>query len=184
MMTRLTTGCDTIVVWCLVLSISHRGTTYLPRTCSHAVPCPVYAWVCLCGWVGAYVLRVRMCVCVCVSVVGRSLALSSSPRWQMAMMQGEAAIAKMIRDEPTGMRAGCDRVVTLAKEAAARYQVPMSRVILGGFSQGSMAAIDAALALDETCAGVVALSSFPHTGACSRVLSLAPSAVAHTHTEK
>ena len=37
----------------------------------------------------------------------------------------------------------------------------MAKVVVGGFSQGSMLAMDVALSLPENCAGVAAFSSFP-----------------------
>ena len=85
-------------------------------------------------------------------------------QWQMAMMGGEAAVAKMIRDEPAGMATTRGKVCDLIAAVAAAQSVPLSRVVVGGFSQGSMAAIDVALVgLDENLGGVIALSSFPLT---------------------
>jgi len=78
----------------------------------------------------------------------------------MAVLQGEAEKARVVRATPGGveeMRASQSSFVAALRE---RTGLPTSALCLCGFSQGAMVALDVALHLDETCAGVVVLSGF------------------------
>mmetsp|Transcript_11154 Transcript_11154/g.22604 ORF Transcript_11154/g.22604 Transcript_11154/m.22604 type:complete len:305 (-) Transcript_11154:180-1094(-) len=94
--------------------------------------------------------------------------------WQIDLMgfltlatSGEAAIAKMIREEPKGLREARASLAKLLEQvcamAGAGTPLPTSRVVLGGFSQGAMTALDAALQQGpgQGVAGVLCLSGAP-----------------------
>jgi predicted esterase len=93
-------------------------------------------------------------------------------KWMMAMQQGEAGLASLLREEPPGLQACRVRMKTLLAEARALLGgVALSRFVLGGFSQGAMTAMDLALQLDgeegggattkPAVAGVTMLSGAP-----------------------
>ncbi|MGH7282139.1 MAG: alpha/beta hydrolase, partial [Polyangiaceae bacterium] len=77
-------------------------------------------------------------------------------RFQIAMMKGE--VEELVREKPEGLdesRALVEEMLdTLEKEGT-----PRSRVVLGGFSQGSMLALDVTLRAKNPPAGLVLLSS-------------------------
>lgn len=52
-------------------------------------------------------------------------------------------------DHPDGLPEAREMLITLIDEVRARTGLPMSRIVLGGFSQGSMLATDVSLRLDE-----------------------------------
>ena len=94
--------------------------------------------------------------------------------WQIDLMgfltiqtQGEQAIAKMIREEPKGLKQARENLAALIKQtremAGGGASLPANRVVRGGFSQGAMTALDAALQQppEETVAGVLCLSGAP-----------------------
>lgn len=62
------------------------------------------------------------------------------------------------RDFSQGRPAGLDRASAAITELIAGLDVPLSRLIIGGFSQGAMVAIDTCLAFDGDAAGLVAFS--------------------------
>jgi phospholipase/carboxylesterase len=74
----------------------------------------------------------------------------------------EAALASggrdLAREEPRGMIEARDAVVALLRESSSRFGVEPSEIVIGGFSQGAMMAVDAALHADEPPRGVVSLS--------------------------
>jgi phospholipase/carboxylesterase len=59
-----------------------------------------------------------------------------------AVMRGERRLAT---DVPAGLDAARGAVVALIDHIEADWKVPASRIVLGGFSQGSMLAVDVAL---------------------------------------
>ncbi|KAJ8610963.1 hypothetical protein CTAYLR_010168 [Chrysophaeum taylorii] len=79
----------------------------------------------------------------------------------LAVVQGEAEKARVVRSTPQGvpeMRAKVNAFL-----AAVRHMFRLqdnSRICLAGFSQGAMAALDVALDADMTVAGVVVISGF------------------------
>jgi phospholipase/carboxylesterase len=84
-------------------------------------------------------------------------------KWMMAMQQGEQGIAKLIREEPPGLPAFRTNMQALLEEVVAFTGVGYDKVVLGGFSQGAMSAMDLALSLpaDKTVAGVTVVSGAP-----------------------
>ena len=83
-------------------------------------------------------------------------------KWIVAMQQGEAGIAALIREEPAGLKECRVRMKTLLAETSKMLGgLPFSRMVLGGFSQGAMTAMDLALHLDDAVAGVTMLSGAP-----------------------
>lgn len=85
-------------------------------------------------------------------------------KWMGAMQQGEAGIAALIREEPPGLQCCRSNMVTLVDEISARFaDLPVSKLILAGFSQGAMTAMDLALHLppDKKVAGVTVISGGP-----------------------
>jgi len=94
--------------------------------------------------------------------------------WQIDLMgfltiatAGEAAIAKMIREEPKGLKQARASLAELIQQvcemAGGGSRLPASRLVLGGFSQGAMTALDAALQqpAGQSVAGVLCLSGAP-----------------------
>ena len=77
-------------------------------------------------------------------------------RFQMAMMQGK--VEELVREKPEGLddaRAAVEGMLdVLEKEGT-----PRSRIVLGGFSQGSMLALDITLRAKNPPAGLVLFSS-------------------------
>ena len=83
-------------------------------------------------------------------------------KWMGAYMAGEAALAALLRTNFPGLDAARAGVNALVDEAAAAAGVPRGRVMLGGFSQGAMTALAAALAgPSKGLAGVTVLSGAP-----------------------
>jgi len=68
------------------------------------------------------------------------------------------ALREFSKAEPHGMAAARQAVLKLVNEVSAQTQLPLSRVLLGGFSQGAMLATDVALRLEEAPLGLVVLS--------------------------
>lgn len=69
-----------------------------------------------------------------------------------------AAQREFRKVEPEGMAAARKAMLALVQEVANQTQLPMNKLILGGFSQGAMIATDVALRLEEAPGGLVALS--------------------------
>jgi predicted esterase len=70
-------------------------------------------------------------------------------------------IERIIRRPPTGMIESRQKLVNLVAEVVMRTGCTYDQVALCGFSQGSMSAMDAALALEHKVAGVVMLGGAP-----------------------
>ena len=81
----------------------------------------------------------------------------------MARMAGPAALAPLLRKMPPGLVEARQRLSQLLDEVAASSGLPHSKVVLGGFSQGAMTAIDVALSqpAEKRVAGVLSLSGAP-----------------------
>lgn len=60
--------------------------------------------------------------------------------------------------EPKGMAEARKAMLALVQEVAAHTGLPMKKIVLGGFSQGSMITTDVALRLEEAPGALVALS--------------------------
>lgn len=68
------------------------------------------------------------------------------------------ALREFRKLEPEGMAGARKAVHALVMQVADATKLPMSKIMLGGFSQGAMIATDVALRLEEAPAGLVALS--------------------------
>lgn len=79
-------------------------------------------------------------------------------RVESAMASGPRSYASEI---PPGMEEATDRVVQMLAEMQEALGVPDERLIVGGFSQGSMAACNAVLTRSVAPAGLVVLSGTP-----------------------
>ncbi|WP_010582990.1 alpha/beta hydrolase [Schlesneria paludicola] len=77
-------------------------------------------------------------------------------RLQMAAALG--SFRDLRNDNPPHMAVAREMLVGLIRQWSERTGVPLSRFVLGGFSQGSMLATDVTLQLDENPAGLVVLS--------------------------
>ncbi len=77
-------------------------------------------------------------------------------RFQRAMMTGK--VDQLIKEIPEGMPAARKSIVSLLDAVESEMKTPSSRVVLGGFSQGSMLALDVALRDARPFAGLVILS--------------------------
>jgi len=83
-------------------------------------------------------------------------------KWFMAAQQGGAALAGLIREEPPGLSECRIRLKQLVSEVSAFFGgLPLNKLVLGGFSQGAMTAMDLALQLEANVAGVFMLSGAP-----------------------
>ena len=59
---------------------------------------------------------------------------------------------------PDGLPAARDHVVRLVDQVKARFAIDESQLVLGGFSQGAMMALDVALHLDKAPRGLLLMS--------------------------
>jgi phospholipase/carboxylesterase len=62
-------------------------------------------------------------------------------------------------DRPEGMREATEKVCALVAEIRQNWNLSAQQIVLGGFSQGSMVALDAAVTMPEPPAGLVLYSS-------------------------
>lgn len=83
-------------------------------------------------------------------------------QWLMAA-QNPAGVAQLIREEPQGLTECRARVASLLDAASDYFGVPHGKIVLSGFSQGAMTAMDAALnqPADKRVAGVTMVSGAP-----------------------
>jgi len=79
-------------------------------------------------------------------------------RAEQAMAEGPRSYAREI---PPGMEDATDRVVDMIESLQEELGVPSARLIVGGFSQGSMAACNAVFTRNVTPRGLVILSGTP-----------------------
>ena len=83
--------------------------------------------------------------------------------WLLELDQLEAELRRgVVRDRrfevPDGLAAARDHVMRLVDQVQARYAVAPERVVLGGFSQGAMLALDVALHRPAPPAGLLLMS--------------------------
>lgn len=62
---------------------------------------------------------------------------------QIAMMTGQ--VERAARNLATGLDAARDRICQLVNEIQSQFRLDASKIVLGGFSQGAIAALDVAL---------------------------------------
>lgn len=77
---------------------------------------------------------------------------------QMGTAEPEAIVETMRRDSPEGLPDARKRLMGLVSELSVQTKLPLGRIVLGGFSQGSMLATDVALRLEEAPAALCILS--------------------------
>jgi phospholipase/carboxylesterase len=77
-------------------------------------------------------------------------------RFQRAAMTGD--IEPLMAEVPEGLAAARKQLLSAVDELCRSAGVPMSRVVLGGFSQGAMITTDVALRLEEAPAALAILS--------------------------
>lgn len=75
-----------------------------------------------------------------------------------AQLGDESARQRYQQETPDGLSHSRRLLIRLVEELSRHAGVPISRVMLGGFSQGAMLATDVALRLEESPAGLVILS--------------------------
>jgi phospholipase/carboxylesterase len=83
--------------------------------------------------------------------------------WPIDMMQlqrrlAEGTVSVMANESPPGLAEARRALVSLLEAVQAQTKLPMSRVVVGGFSQGAMLTTDTALRLDEAPAALAILS--------------------------
>lgn len=83
--------------------------------------------------------------------------------WQIDLMALQDAIEngkeRVLADsEPDGLASARKKLMAALELALAQAKLPWSRLVLGGFSQGAMLAVDTALRADEPAAQVIAFS--------------------------
>ncbi len=85
--------------------------------------------------------------------------------WMLDLERAEAAMTEGPRnyanEVPPGMETATEQVVAMLAELQARLGVPNEALVVGGFSQGSMAACNAVFTHDIAPAGLVILSGTP-----------------------
>lgn len=64
-------------------------------------------------------------------------------------------VAEIRTARPEGMDEASAQLVAAIEAAAGENQLPLSKIVLGGFSQGAMVSTDAALALESSPAGLI-----------------------------
>ncbi len=77
-------------------------------------------------------------------------------RYQRAMMQG--TLDAIVDEIPDGMKEAREKLVAMLDAYERETKTPGERIVLGGFSQGSMLATDVALRTKRPLAGLVVLS--------------------------
>ncbi|MBI2377513.1 MAG: dienelactone hydrolase family protein [Deltaproteobacteria bacterium] len=77
-------------------------------------------------------------------------------RFERALRSGDVEV--LIAEEPEGLVAARHKVLGLLDALERAHGIPSERVILGGFSQGGMLAIDTVLRSGRSFAGLVVLS--------------------------
>ena len=78
-------------------------------------------------------------------------------RFQVAMMKGN--VEELVREKPEGLDESRALVESMLAVIETELGAPMSKVVLGGFSQGSMLALDVTLRAKTPPAALVLLSS-------------------------
>lgn len=83
--------------------------------------------------------------------------------WHLNLWKLQEAVAigqyrDLPNESPDGLPAAREAMFSLLKECLEATRIPLSRTVLGGFSQGAMLSTDAALHLPEAPAGLVILS--------------------------
>jgi phospholipase/carboxylesterase len=87
---------------------------------------------------------------------GRAWWLLDMAKLQRAMTTGE--FRDLRAEHPEGLDFARERLLAVIAEWSERTGVPLSRFVLGGFSQGSMLATETTLHLNENPAGLIVLS--------------------------
>lgn len=77
-------------------------------------------------------------------------------RYQRAIMQG--TLDQLVDEVPDGMKEAREKLVAMLDAYERETSTPKERIVLGGFSQGSMLATDVALRTKRPLAGLVVLS--------------------------
>jgi phospholipase/carboxylesterase len=77
-------------------------------------------------------------------------------RYQRAIMQG--TLDQLVDEVPDGMKEAREQLVAMLDAYERETSTPKERIVLGGFSQGSMLATDVALRTKRPLAGLVVLS--------------------------
>lgn len=77
-------------------------------------------------------------------------------RFQRAMMRG--TLDEVMQDVPEGIAASRDKVIAMLDAIEQETKTPGDRIVLGGFSQGSMLALDVALRNRRPLAGLLVMS--------------------------
>jgi len=77
-------------------------------------------------------------------------------RYQRAIMQG--TLDSLVNDVPDGLQEAREKLIEMLDVYERETKTPAERIVLGGFSQGSMLALDVALRTKRPLAGLVVLS--------------------------
>ena len=77
-------------------------------------------------------------------------------RYQRAIMQG--TLDSLVHEIPDGMKEASEQLIAMLDVYEGETKTPGERIVLGGFSQGSMLATDVALRTKRPLAGLVVMS--------------------------
>jgi phospholipase/carboxylesterase len=91
-------------------------------------------------------------------VDSRAWWLIDVERFQRLILSGGGDVTALIEDVPDGMLEARTQLLSALDEIEAALAVPRGQVVLGGFSQGAMLALEAALHSDRALRGLVLLS--------------------------
>ncbi len=89
---------------------------------------------------------------------GRAWWPLSMARWAALQTGDPSALQAMQEETPDGLPQARKMLLAALDVVARQTQLPLSRVVLGGFSQGAMLATDVTLRLEEAPAGLAILS--------------------------
>ncbi len=83
--------------------------------------------------------------------------------WPIDMVKLQLANAtgryrEMRQECPEGLVAAREKLLQVVESVKTRTGLPLSKIVLGGFSQGAMLTTDSALHLDENVAGLIVMS--------------------------
>lgn len=91
-------------------------------------------------------------------VDSRAWWLIDVERFQRLLMSGGGDITALIEDVPAGMVEARTQLLQTLDELEVTLAVPRGKLVLGGFSQGAMLSLDAALHSERALAGLVLMS--------------------------
>jgi phospholipase/carboxylesterase len=91
-------------------------------------------------------------------VDSRAWWLIDIERFQRLVMSGGGDMSALTEDVPDGLAAARTQILKVLDELEAALAVPQGQLVLGGFSQGAMLSLDAALHSQRALGGLILMS--------------------------